>query len=330
MLFRSPLAIRMHKVCIFFCVAGLCFGHAHAQPDSPSSAERAAVLIEGLRVSIASGLIEDSRDRLRTLEQMGEPGVTALRHVVQEGDAPLRARLVRALVGWGGATSTSMLLEIALADTNRTVRGPALSALANRPVTFPLTEAEVRGLQELVTDGPVAHAGPAAGVLARCELVPLESRSKPVIDRLESEAAQNTKQTGRYHGSSVSKRVFDLNQFLIAFDSMRDASVTKALHERPNRHQEGSPSRKWLLMALGMAGDPSVADPLRSLVLAEKDLSTKAVALRAFARSAREDAVSLLLTFENDDTPGGRDSFGPLYPLQMVARGELARLREPN
>jgi len=49
----------MHRVWVFLCVAGLCFGHAHAQPDSPSPAERAAVLIEGLRVSVAAGQTGD-------------------------------------------------------------------------------------------------------------------------------------------------------------------------------------------------------------------------------------------------------------------------------
>jgi hypothetical protein len=199
--------------------------------------------------------------------------------------------------------------------------------LANRPVTFPLAEDAVRELQSVVRNGPVGNAGTAAWVLAKCERVPLEARSTPAMDRLEREAAQPMKETGYLHGSYVSKRVFYLNKFLLAFDSMKDASVTNALHERLAKCEEGSESRKWLLMALGMTGDPSVADALRALVLEEKDLSTKAEALRAYARSAKEDAVSLLLTFEKDNTPGGRDSFGPLYPLQIVAGDELARLR---
>lgn len=83
------------------------------------------------------------------------------------------------------------------------------------------------------------------------------------------------------------------------------------------------------MIAAGMLGDESVVEQVRGIVESEPDVSMRALALRAYAWTAKQKAIPFLRQFANDQTTGGTDCHGRLFPLQIVARDELAEL-EPK
>ncbi len=77
-----------------------------------------------------------------------------------------------------------------------------------------------------------------------------------------------------------------------------------------------------------MAGDETAEEGLLQIIQTPtEDVSTRAEALRAYARVAKEKAIPMLETLSQDKTPGP----DPLHPpLAIVASDELYWLRHPD
>lgn len=77
-----------------------------------------------------------------------------------------------------------------------------------------------------------------------------------------------------------------------------------------------------------MAGDPSVSGELEGVVRSDPDRYVRCVAVRAYARSAGEEAIPLLVALLDDTTEGDyADCMGkkPLL-LRLAARDALSAL----
>ena len=137
----------------------------------------------------------------------------------------------------------------------------------------------------------------------------------------------------RYLGSYLSAEVMELNGFIIALVAIDDPdTVVRLLKEVVSTLDGNERARKWSMVAQGFVGSEAVADSLKQLAETEADESIKAVTLRAYARSAKRNAIPLLeyylkqITASKPETPIMINRSGD--PLETVVRDELARLRE--
>jgi hypothetical protein len=318
-------------VCVAATAHQLCPCHAATVLPNDQAIESATPVVERLQSSFAELDLERYDALVTELQSVGEAAVVAMERTMAEADSTARRALISPLIGIAGDRSTGLLLRIALVDEDLKVQSAAVAALINRPIRTELTAENLKRIQSWVRDGDFHLAGPAAGVLARCLQVPIEERAGPLVERLEREAGWLEVKSERYAwGSYLSQRVFEINQFLIAVAAIEGPVVRDVLHQALKKYDEDSPVRKWLLVGLGMAEDSETAGALLDLFLKEQDLSTKALALRAYARSAGRNAIPILESFKDDMTgpPGNqrRPIMDRIYPLRIVARDELAHL----
>ena len=280
------------------------------------------LLVRQLQEAIQKGDLQQAEALSRDLGQQGDDAVAAVQAAMRAQNN-LRAFLLFALGQIPGDASTNALLENAYRD--RDVGNLSLARLAGRPVNRPLSPEELESWRLRVQNSNAFQAGATARLLSLCWLNNVEQRAKPIIARFTKEVLVQ-EPVGEVHGSYLSARTVRLNQFLIAFSQFKDPMIIRLLQQEV-KSQVDPLIIQWLTFARGFAGDDSVATQLQSLVAQEKDASTKAVALRAYSRSAKEAALPLLETFLNDKTVTGNGSHGPYYGLQIVARDEIARFR---
>jgi hypothetical protein len=162
-------------------------------------------------------------------------------------------------------------------------------------------------------------------------MVPAADRLTPILERFESEVVSPTvTDSVRIMGAYVSPRVGTLNEFVLGISHIGKDAIPM-LEQRRQRAAEKSELRKWLTLALGMAGDESVADDLGDMALGDPDRYVRWVAVRAYARSAKQKAIPLLEILASDQTeseygvlPPDR---GPVLLIGMTAMAELSRLK---
>lgn len=236
-----------------------------------------------------------------------------------------QAILVGVLISMAGDASTKILLDLVLQDPNGNLGALCMQGLENRPVNHPLTERQLQILMGRVQNADVIQAGMVARLLARCNSNDAVIRARPIIARFKKEIA-NPGAARPPAGSYLSAQTYALNQFLLAFSSLKDARVGNLLAQEIAAPGEAN-TLKWLTIAKGFTGDDSVAANLQTIAQQDKDLSIRAVALRAYARAAKEKAIPFLMTFVDDKNVAGEDSHGKLYPLQIVSQGEITMLK---
>jgi HEAT repeat protein len=172
----------------------------------------------------------------------------------------------------------------------------------------------------------VIGAGTAARVLAKCINLPADVRVGAVLPRfVQAVVSPVPVEPVRY--VYVSPRVYALNQFLLAFSYIGEPAVAPLQAQRAGATDPEL--RKWLILALGMAGEAGVAGELEEVVRNDPDRYVRCTAVRAYARSAGVGAISLLRSLLTDETESeyGRDPLGNPYRLIAgVARDELSRL----
>jgi hypothetical protein len=203
--------------------------------------------------------------------------------------------------------------------------GKVSAGYENTPLPRALSEAELTLLASRVLDGNAVVAGNAARVLANASSNDTGQRLDAILTRFEREV-EHPPLLPTFNISSLSGHAQILVQYLLAFSHLDKPQTIAALETE--RAGEVSPTlRKWLTIASGYAGDERVAAPLKSYLDAEKEGSTRALLLRAYALTAGKEAIPILESYLNDETVTANGCFGPCYGVQMTARDELARLR---
>ncbi len=209
-----------------------------------------------------------------------------------------------------------------------------MNLLPNRPVSRPVSEGEKNMLVELVSQAPAVGAGTASQVLARCKFIPAEQRAKIIATRLLREASVPPKSSEvRYMGTSFSREVYDLVRFVLALAAIEDTNaVLGVVKDESLNYGKNERAMIWALIAQGYMGSSDVASALKELVENEPDLSLKAIALRAYARSAGSDAIPLLERYLKESASS--KSGAPIMihrsgdALENAAHDELFLLRQ--
>lgn len=236
------------------------------------------------------------------LKERKEAAVEAIRAALPEMDDAQRGRLPWVLGGIGGDASTYLLVELCGQTSSfPNAARAAVGRLENRPIRRPLSEDELSALVTGVESSSVMSAGSYARVLGKCYAVPEEVRLRPIIERLRRELASPSRLPARFLGCYTSPRVYVRNQFLLAISYVGEAAIPLLTEERRLAAGDAE-AEKWWVLALGMAGDESVASELEKMVTGEPDRYVRHMAVKAYARSAKQDAVPLLKTLLSDTT----------------------------
>jgi hypothetical protein len=234
--------------------------------------------------------------------------------------------LVRLLGSISGDESTDQLVNIALDGGRGSVARSALGALGNRPIRAEISEQQLGTLANIIGQDNVIAAGAGARVLSRCTAVAGSRRVEMILARFKKELAQPSPAPASAMGY-LSSEVSALNQFLLAFSNIGADALPALRRELAVAQTRGQ--REWLELALGMAGDQDVLASIRRIVETHQDASTRAVAVRAYARSGGQEAVPFLESIKDDETrSAGRGRHGgSMFPIRIAVQGELARLQ---
>jgi len=311
---------------IVVVVCGGCLMSAVIAQRAPSDLTPAEI-VSRFMVAVSNEREQEIETLVTILQERGEAALAAIASGLAQGDDRQRTQLARVLGGIGGNASTSLLVEMLAEASSPDAARRALTALENRPVRRALSEDELSALVTLVRDSssPI-RAGSGARVLAKCSVVAVGERLAPILERFKSELSSPYWADTR--PSYVSPRVFVVNQFLLAI-SYIGAPAIEALAQERQAAAANSEIEKWWLIALGVAGDKSVAADLKDMLTEEPDRYIRCVAVRAYASSAGQDAIPLLESLLNDTTESEyvHPRRGKFLLIQSAARSALRRLQ---
>jgi hypothetical protein len=265
------------------------------------------------------------------LQALGVVALAAIQDAMPHSSKSQAQHLIRVLVGIGGKEVTQYLVQLAAQPMDSDVALPALAAIGESPISFPLTEEQTKALLVVVDKASgVISATNAAYVLSRCEQNDKAPFVQPILDRFIKEIADPT-EVGAIEGSYVSPRVCVLSQFLRCFDKLADKGVLP-LKSALKKATSDEMSR-WLTLALGMCRERSVAETIKGWIKNNPDPYFRTVAVRAYARSAGQEAIPFLETLLDDKFESEYDRLpdgSPVYPIRLAARDELARLEDSS
>ena len=278
------------------------------------SGQQAQVIFGSLRIAVERNDIAQIQSLSKSLQGLGEAGVPAIEVEMKRGSAGMQRALANTLRGIPGERATSLLFDLMCKEapdylkwarehdrTGRRYYGllvVALSDLENRSVARRLSANDLRNLASLVGDGNPVLAGNAARVLGRCEKVSPAARLAPILVRLRREVSSPSRVIGSGY---LSPEVFVRCQLLLAISYIGPPAVGALRRERA-LPDAGAELRKWLLLALGMAGDGSVQNDLKALVTSEPDRYVRVLAIHAYSGAAQRDSLPFLESLLGDTT----------------------------
>lgn len=310
--------------------AALIVGSAAWPAETPSMSPQQ--IIERLEVTVRGGTpddesVEQRESLISALEACGNAAVPVIATRLAEADETIAFELMRALVGIGTDSAVAVLLEQIAHSPSANIADRAIGVLENKRITRPLSPDELAALTTRVLTESVGGAGLVARVLGNCQAVPVEGKLPPIMNRFEREVL-STEPLPPVLGSYVSPRVFMLNQFLLALKNT-GAPAIPMLRQKRAQVSANSELDKWFLLGLGMAGDESVAEGLKTLVLTEPDIYVRCVSVSAYALSAKQAAIPVLESLLDDPTVSEyRDCTNrPIRLIALSAQSALAKLK---
>ena len=269
------------------------------------------------------------RDQLGALDAEAVPAIED--RINSENDTRIRSEFTFSLGMIPGEKVDRILLSMFCSEQDvATIAGMQLARRRERfgPLTFAIPEEQIEKLISKAGGLPGHDAANALCVLGTCTNVSV----KPILCDFNKKFVREIKAppgTIPQPMSYVSPRVYKLNNFLLAFEKMREI-VRPGLREELEKawRENDKELAKWFSMALGLCQDSSVADYLKEVVIGEEDRYVRCTAIRCYAKSADERSIPVLRTLLNDVTTSEYEScFGAPYLLiQGAARAELCRI----
>lgn len=323
----------MAQVCV--CLTMLCLflfsvqRNALCQVPSPSEESEAKQLVVRLRSALEKHDIVQADQIGRELQALGTTALPAIRESMPEYNKVEARQFTSILASISGNEATQLLMQFACQSSDTNIASDAIHAIGNRPINFALNTNQFEKLVNEIRNGQVLNAAAAACLLSRCEKNNKSQIVRPILERFIKEIANPTN-IGRLHGSYVSPRVYTLNLFLLSFVNLQNEAVGELKTALDKAKTQDI--RKWLILALGMCGEPSVVAEIRHLIENDADINFRSVAVRAYARSAGKDAVPVLQKLLTDKTESEYDHLPdgtPVYLIKLVAQDELVRLGHP-
>ena len=310
-------------LCLFLSVQRDAFCQA---PSSPSESDAKQMVVR-LQSALEKNDTVQANQIGRELQALGKTALPAIRESLPACNKAEARQLTSILGGIGGSEATQLLMHLACQSPDSTIAAQAIHAIGNRPIDFDLTTNQFERLVAEVRKGHVLNAAAAAQLLARSQRNDKSQIVRTILERFIEEITSPTK-LGEMQGSYLSPRVYTLNLFLLAFADMKDKAATDLKDALQKATEQDT--QKWLILALGMCGDQSVAEDIRHLVENDHDIYFRSVAVRSYARSAKEEAMPVLQALLADSSKSEYDRLpdgSPVYPIRIAARDELVRLR---
>ena len=294
-------------------------------------------------VSKIKEMVNDYREVVaydQALAKFGNAALPAIDRGLAEGTVGQRWCVLRALADISGDESTSLLVEVIGRGYSDSLTGWAISFLENRPIRRPLSPEELEALVSRIENKVIGVASLAAMVLSNCEKMSVDVRLTPILARFKKEIISPTDfptptNIQLLDSSPLPPRINILGSFLISMKQIGEGGIPK-IREARKEASGNTELDKWLLLALGMAGDKSIAGELKEFIQKEPDRYIRAEAVHAYAASAKQDAVPFLTTLLDDTTESeyGRDPNSPTGKARLIsdaAKNELAGLKpEPT
>jgi hypothetical protein len=253
---------------------------------------------------------------------LGDKAIPAIKSAVVGSRVALQSALLCSLSKIKTPLGNDTVLEFALQDSDKRLSEAATGDLIFREIHRPLMQHEFSRLDAKLEAGFEPEAVSVAEFLTRCGHNDARQRVKAIIARFIALVRQppRIRRLGGYLSSEASW----CNQYILCLQKL-DQTVVRELLKSELAQAKDNRVTTWLMIAGGMLGEESLAEDLCRIVESETDVSVRAMALRGYARTAKQKAVPFLRHFVNDRIPGGADCHG-VYPLQIVARDELAEL----
>ena len=338
--------IRQYLLHISLVVVLLCFvlavnGFASAQQKETATAELvkhisslASILEEELpsTPTRADGLrrVRAHQGMSKSAKEIAVSGPSARAEIyplIRDTSVPssVRIALLKGLQYAKGDDAHLFLLEIACNVTELSeaaMRALAGNAQLIQRITVVPTDAQLKQFITLVNEGPYNEAVTAAPVLGALQGAPLEQRLDPVRRWFLRLC------TSPPVGAGSIFREAHLKGAVTVFASFGE-SARVPLRKALDTATGDELTRKWLLLALGHAGDPLVAGEVRALVNnTAENVSLRSAAVSAYTASAGEGALPDLELWSKDLTKVVDDMHKQeTFPIAETAQFDLTRLR---
>lgn len=294
--------------------------------ESPAASSRETELVTKLTAAAERGDEAQCSAICEEMTKCGKEIVPALRASLKSATNQVKALYIHVLNGVGGDESTGMLLEICLDRSEEGLSEQALGSLYYRPINKVLTKEEISVLARMLLDESIFTATTAAQVLSRCQKNDTILLMQPVVERFRREVLHPA-DIGSAGDTYLSPQVLILNQFLVAFSNFGQAGIGLLRHELD---QATDPElQKWIVLALGMCRDSSIAKRIRTILGSDPDRYVRAVAIYALSNSMGQAAIPILQKYLHDKTVSEyyRNMDGsPFYMLRELARGQIASI----
>ncbi len=285
-------------------------------------------LIDKLRLAVAPDSTADPFDiSVKLAARYGDEAVPAIERALPNSNGRMAEMLVSTLASIRSNKSTTLLLR--LLDMPQ-FRAPARSALVNRDIRVPVSPSQRAALTNSLAHGGPSEAGQAARVLGACRAVPPADRVGPIVDRFIIQVLAPWPEREPITQAYMPYRYADLHEYLLAISFIGSPAVPRLRLERV-RAGANKDLDTWLLFALGMAGEETVAGELAALIQGSADNYLRAEGVRAYARAAKEAAIPLLESLVAAGAQGVSGSSIPQrgeYALRIATRDSLVRIRQ--
>jgi len=315
-----------------FCLNDIAFA-AQERFDPSTGKKDATQLIKELMSLTQQGVNNQQQEkRYEETEQKiiscGKEAIPAIKENLSSTNELAKVHLVRILSLIPGNETTQILVQLACEESDTKIANEALSSIGNRPIDLSLSTAQIDFLTRKIDKANSIHAASAANILSKSKMDDKGALTAPIVTRFRREIEGASNDMAQVPGSYVSPRVFRLNQYLRVFPNLGTNGIGQLKLLVDN--EKNDDVKKWLILALGMCGDSTVAEAIRDIVQNDSDPYIQCVSIPAYARSAKEAAIPVLepllkdnFKSEYDKLPGGK----PVYPIRSMAKQALKRLK---
>lgn len=228
------------------------------------------------------------------------------------------------------------LFQLMCFDSDSGISRQAASELRRRlsqdkPATQGVSEEMLGVIIRTVREGDYSIVADRAYVLALCLSCPEERRMKPIEERFLKDIARDADEWPTHYLAYTSPRVIGLSGYLGIFKDLKKIMHSYFVGALRRAHESGqSEGEKWLALALGFSGEPSVAECLKNLALHEPDRYVRHEAVQAYAGSAGKAAIPVLRELVLHDKTRTEYGERPFCIIASAANEELLRLGVPK
>lgn len=267
---------------------------------------------------------------VETLSGLGESAIPALTATLeQEPDENTRTFLATALAEIPGEKAARALLSVhrrlpSLRDAVEAGLGSRLKKLG--VMECRLSDDEMGVFEKRIGEGAPLWVRGAMEIVSMCTENDVSEAVAIACKRYvkQVENPEPSPASPRHCAYYLPPQMVSLSQFLQGFLALGARAIPILRRERDSCSEENVD--KWLRIALAYAGDEEAAAYLENTVKNDPDRYVRYLAIRGYARAAKDKAIPLLETLK-DDTTLTEYGDNPMPILRNAARGAIGMLK---